>query len=155
MTTILQLNQVRKLLLGQKVDRATANLPQTAQAPIFNVVGGRILLTSLVGEVTTAVQAQATTVQLIATPSSGTAVNLTNSTGDVNGKEIGATVVLPTTVGGTAVVANAGANLLTISGLLLLRTGTLDFKTGASSTGQMKWSLTYVPLDDGASVTAA
>ncbi|MEV7389620.1 hypothetical protein [Streptomyces sp. NPDC091215] len=155
MTTLIQNKDVRLLTAGIAVARATAALPQTAQSSIFTITGGRILVVALVGEVTTAIQAQATTVQLIGTPTSGTAVNLTNSTGDVNGKEIGATVTLPTTLGGTAVVNNAGGNITPSATWLLLRTGTIDLKTVASSTGSVKWDLLYIPLDTGVSVAAA
>lgn len=155
MTTILQGDQLRTILFGNKVDRAAAALPQTAQTPYFTVTGGRVLVTAIIGEVTTVIQGQATTVQLIATPGSGTAVNLSNSTGDINGKEVGATIALATTLGGTLVVNNAGATVLPLVNAFVARTGTIDLKTVASSTGATKWSLFYVPLDNGASVAAA
>jgi len=147
---------LRKIALGTTVLRTAASLPQTAQTPYFTVSGGRVLITSMIGEVTTAIQAQATTVQLIATPTTGTAVNLSGSTGDINGKEIGATIALPATATtGALLVSNAGANVTPLGYYTVVRTGTIDFKTGASSTGATKWLLTYVPLDDGASVVAA
>lgn len=146
---------VRLAMFGGKVDRTAATLPATAQTPYFTVAGGRVLITAMIGEVTTAVQAQATTVQLIATPTSGTAVNLSNATGDVNAKEVGATIALATTLGGTLVVNNAGATVLPLVNGFVVRTGTIDFKTGATSTGATKWSLFYVPIDAGATVVAA
>jgi len=155
MSALNDLVAFRKMLLGLKVDRAAAALPQTAQTPYFTVTGGRILITNLIGEVTTAIQAQATTVQLIATPTSGTAVVLSNATGDINGKEVGSTIALAATLGGTLVVNNAGATVLPLANLFVVRTGTIDFKTIASSTGATRWSLFYVPLDDGAAVVAA
>jgi hypothetical protein len=145
----------RKAIYGLKVDRNAASLPQTAQTAYFTVAGGRVLLLAMIGEVTTIIQAQATTVQLIATPTTGTAVNLSNATGDINGKEVGSTIALATTLGGTLVVNSAGATVLPLVNSFVVRTGTIDFKTGASSTGATKWSLFYVPLDDGASVVAA
>jgi hypothetical protein len=154
-SVIIQGTQLQSILYGTRVDRAAASLPQTAQTAYFTVSGGRVLVTAILGEVTTAVQAQATTVQLIATPTSGTAVNLSNSTGDVNGKEIGATIALATTLGGTLVVNNAGATVLPLVNSFVVRTGTIDLKTAASSTGATKWSLWYVPLDASASVAAA
>jgi hypothetical protein len=39
---------------GLGVDRATATLPQTTQAALFTVAGGRIAVLGLVGDVTTA-----------------------------------------------------------------------------------------------------
>lgn len=145
----------RKMLWGLKVDRAAAALPQTAQTPYFTVAGGRVLINAILGEVTTVIQGQATTVQLIATPTSGTAVSLSNATGDINAKEVGATIALATTLGGTLVVNNAGATVLPLANSFVVRTGTIDFKTGASSTGATKWSIFYTPLDDGASIVAA
>lgn len=141
-----------KMLLGLKVARAAATLPATAQTPYFTVAGGKVLITGLIGIVTTIVQAQATTVQLIATPTVGTPVNLSNATGDLNAKEVGSTICLATTLGGTLVVAVAGANTFPIGNYFVVQTGTIDFKTGATSTGATKWYLSYLPLDAGATV---
>jgi hypothetical protein len=137
---------------GILVSKAAAALPQTAQTAQFTVAGGRVLIIWYVMQVTTIIQAQATTVQFIATPTSGTAVNVTNATGDINGKEVGASVTFATTLGGTAVVNNAGANVIA-QPVFVLNPGTLDFKTVASSTGAVKQDLIYVPLDNGASVS--
>lgn len=154
MSVIIQGSQLQTVLFGSLVTRAAAALPQTAQSALFTVAGGNVLVTSMVGEVTTAIQAQSTTVQIVGNPTTGTDVNWTNSTGDINGKEVGSTVALPAAFGGTALVQTAGGNGL--SGIAYLaRIGTIDLKTGASSTGAMKWYLTYVPLDAGATVTAA
>lgn len=154
MSNLMDAAGLRNALFGKLVKRAAAALPQTTQAAIFTVTGGDVLITSLVGEVTTAIQAQATTVQIIGNPTTGTDVNWTNSTGDINGKEIGSTVTLPAAFAGTALVNAAGGNGLSAVPILA-RVGTIDLKTGASSTGAMKWYLTYVPLDDGAAVVAA
>ena len=50
---------VRNLLYGQAVERATAALPATTQSALFNVVGGRIAVLGIIGEVTTVIQTQA------------------------------------------------------------------------------------------------
>ncbi|MGH3381359.1 MAG: hypothetical protein ACRDP6_42170 [Actinoallomurus sp.] len=155
MSVIIQGTQLQAIEYGTRVDRAASALPQTAQTAYFTVTGGRVLIAAMLGEVTTVVQGQATTVQLIATPTTGTAVNLSNSTGDVNAKEVGATVALASTLGGTLVVNNAGATVLPLVNAFVVRTGTIDLKTAASSTGATKWSLWYVPLDASASVAAA
>ena len=42
---------LRKLLKGKKVERATATLPQTTAAPIFNILGGRVAMIGILGEV--------------------------------------------------------------------------------------------------------
>jgi hypothetical protein len=154
MSTLVNSSSVRLLRAGNLVSRAAANLPQTAQTPMYTISGGRVMIQYFVLQITTIVQAQATTVQFIATPTAGTAVNLTNSTGDINGKEVGASVTFATTLGGTAVVNNAGANVLAAP-VFVMNPGTLDFKTVASSTGAFKIDLIYVPLDTGASVVTA
>lgn len=156
MSMIVAGSQVRAANMGAAVRRAAAALPQTAQSALFTVTNGSIIVTGLIGEVTTAIQAQATTVQIIANPSgAGTDVNLTNSTGDLNGKEVGSTVTLPATLGGTASVSLAGGNVLPLGSGFVVRPGTIDLKTGASSTGAVKWTLFYLPLDDNATVSAA
>ena len=38
---------------------------------------------------------------------------------------------------------------------LVVNVGTIDLDCAASNTGSVKWSIWYVPLDDGAVVTAA
>ncbi|MBU1173549.1 MAG: hypothetical protein KKD44_28610, partial [Proteobacteria bacterium] len=43
---------LRKLLLGRPLFRAATTLPQTAAFAIFNIVGGKVLMTSIVGEIT-------------------------------------------------------------------------------------------------------
>ena len=67
---------LRKLLKGLKVDRPTATLPQTTAHALFTVVGGRVAITQIVGEVTTIIQTQANNTKLTATPDIGTAVDL-------------------------------------------------------------------------------
>lgn len=154
MSVLIAASSYRTLREGPAVFRATAVLPQTAQTPIFTVAGGLVLITKFIGVVTTVVQAQATTAQLIATPTTGTAVNLSNATADLNAAQVGATLTLPATLGGTALVSNAGAAAF-LAAQLVVQTGTIDFKTVASSTGAMRFIITYVPLDDGASIVAA
>jgi len=142
-------------VLGLQVNRAAATLPATAQTPYFTVTGGKVLITGIVGEVTTAVQAQATTLQLIATPAAGTAVALSSAATDATGKEAGATITPAATLGGALSISNAGANVLSFGVGFVVRTGTIDLKTVATSTGATKWTVTYVPLDSGAAVVAA
>jgi len=157
MPTPVQNQQVMRASTGflvQRAGTASGNGPLvTGPTNLFTITGGRVILVGLIGTVTTAIQAQATTVQLISTPTSGTAVNLSNSTGDLNGKEVGATVVLGATLGATAVVANAGGN-----GLVQLKTviaaGNINVTYGAGSTGAVKWDMIYVAIDSAATVAA-
>lgn len=149
--------QVRAVMAGLRVERAVADLPQTTQTPIFTVSGGAILLTMLLGRVTTAIQAQATTIQFISTPTVGAPGNLSIAGADLNAQTAGAMVTLPTAASGAptlSVAAAVVASTLRSVGWII-PAGTIDLKTVASSTGQMRWTLTYVPIDDAATVVTA
>lgn len=155
MSNIIQGPQLRQLVFGTKITRAAAVLPQSTTGHLFTVTGGRIIITAFMGKVTTAIQAQATTLQLVATPTSGTAVNLNLVTGsDVNAKEIGASVSLDIPAN-KLLISNAGSNQIGPLTPVVVSIGTIDLTTAASSTGQMQWDLFYLPLDDGAAVAAA
>ena len=152
MATMVPGKQQRAIVLGTTVQRATATLPATAAQTIFNVAGGAVFVTSLIGQVTTAIQAQATTVQIQHTVGA-TTTNLTTAAGDVNAAVVGTIVALPGALGGASPV-QVGAGASGDAGFVL-GTGALKYVTGATSTGSIKWTITYVPIDDGASVTAA
>jgi hypothetical protein len=154
MTAILTGPQIRQILLGQKVDRATATLPQTATGHLFQVTGGRVLVTGLVGEVTVATGATATLAKITSTPTTGTAVDLTSTTA-ITSKEIGAQCTLPATSGSALVVKNGGAGgQLPGHNPYIVPIGYIDLITDASDTGSVKWSVTYIPLDNNASLAA-
>ena len=58
--------------LGTRVDRASATLPATTQTAYFHVYGGRCMVTLMLGEVTTIVQAQACNASWESNPTTGT-----------------------------------------------------------------------------------
>jgi len=139
------------------VERAAASLPQTAQTAYFTITG-RVLITMLVGEVTTEVQAQATTLQWVANPTVGADVTITSAgldaTGDTVGTLYGVTGTLASQIDIRASGVLAPSELMASPGLLLAA-GTLDLKTVASSTGGTKWTIHYVPLDSNSTVVTA
>lgn len=150
----------RLAIVGQLAARATANLPQTAAGNIFTITGGRILLTALVGEVTTAIQAQLTNTKIQMVPTVGATTDL-SAVVDIASLAVGSWLSLPdppatgsalvkTAVGTTSYVTKPGPTVP-----VMLPAGAIALNCAASSTGQIKWSLTWIPLDDGASVAAA
>lgn len=139
--------------LGLCVERATATLPQTTNAAIFNILGGRVLMLALLGEVTTVIQAQANATKLIATPTVGSAVDIC-ATADINGLEAGGKLMPVNTFATALGKTNAGAAAFVYSGTVLA-VGTLNLSCAASNTGSIKWTMYYLPFDVGASVTAA
>jgi hypothetical protein len=138
--------------LGRPVARATANLPQTATGNLFAVTGGRVVVTSIVGQVTTAIQAQATVVKLRAVPTVG-AVNDMSGTVDINAAAAGA-LLAATGLAGDALVLSTGGAVSMLRNAVMVAVGNIALNTAASSTGQIKWALTYYAYDIGAAVAA-
>lgn len=141
------------LKIGMRVDRATATLPQTTAGALFNVVGGTVAITAIVGEVTTAIQNQANNTKLTANPTTGTSVDIC-AVLDIANDEIGTLYGITGTVGDALIGANAGATQLPANPVVA-NIGTIDLDCAASNTGSVKWSIFYVPLEDGAYVEAA
>lgn len=155
MAGMLSTTQLRQLRLGAKVDRATSTLPATGDLTIFTVTGGRVLVTSILGEVTTVIQAQACAIKLKSVPTTGTTKDI-SGTLDINAFEVGALISLDGTALSTALSGtNAGAALGTKDPGIFIPVGSIKLNTAATNTGAIKWSLTYIPYDTGASVAAA
>jgi hypothetical protein len=145
-------NSYRSLLLGQTVTKTATTLAATGDGTLFTVTVGKIILTSLVGEVTTVIQAQANAVKFKSVPTTGTAKDI-SGTLDINGFEVGALVTLDGTTLATAPSGtNAGAALLTRAPGIVIPIGAIKLNTAATSTGALKWIATYIPLDDGATL---
>lgn len=136
---------------GIKVERVAGNLPASTYGNLYQVTGGRVLLTTLVGEVTTVIQAQANAIKLnhqsAVLGGSGTDLSTTvESNGLAVGTQIGLTGTFsaPLVVGAATVQNNE----------TVLTSGFVRLNTAATNTGQVRWTLTYIPLDDGAQVVA-
>lgn len=157
MTVIIQGSQLREILLGVKVEEPAAVLPATAIAHLFTVAGGRVIVTGLIGQCTVVNSATATTVSVGVTPTVGTAsaVSLASAVA-ITSKEVGTLVSLGATAGAALIVGgNAGAvGVVQGNTGYVVQPGTVDITTSATNTGAWKWTLFYIPLDDGASVTA-
>jgi hypothetical protein len=145
--------ELRRNALGLELRRPAASLPQSAHSPLFAISTGRVLLMSLVGEVTTIIQNQANNTKLTSYPTTGSAVDLCAVLNIAN-KEVGTLFGITGLFSDALKGANAGA-VETLQRPVVLPVGTLDLDCAASNTGGIKWLLTYVPLDDGARVAVA
>lgn len=155
MTNLGDAAAARQTVLGNRVTRAAALLPATGQAAIFTVKGGKVLVTSLIGEVVVVMPATTNTLQIAGNPTTGTDVVWTTAVSTAS-KEVGSVITPGLTAGGALQVANAGAGNSVGPTGYVAQIGTIDLiTTGTAATGTVKWTLTYVPLDDGASVVAA
>ena len=137
---------VRKIALGLKVDNAIDAVGAGAN-DIFEVVGGRVLMVDFIGEVTTNIQAAQTVSRL------RIETTALSNTLDITGDTVG------TLYGITGTVANAmydtAGYRIAQAGALILDEGTVNFHNNNDArTGAIAFSLIYVPIDDGAYVTA-
>lgn len=136
---------------GVRSDKATAVLPASTTGTIFTVAGGRVIILALIGEVTTIIQAQATTLKMVSTPTVGSAIDLC-TTADLSALEVGGRVALPGAVGSALTKQNAGGLALQNVNLLV-PAGTIQLTTVATSTGSVKWSCWWIPFDQGATLS--
>jgi len=141
------------LRYGERVNKTAATLPASTLQPLFTVTGGRIILTRIFGEVTTVIQTQANAAKLVSTPTAGTAVDLCVAA-DITAREVGARLAITGVAGASLVIGNAGA--VAIQAVeLIIPAGSIGFHCAATNTGATKWSMWYIPIDDGATVVSA
>lgn len=149
MTAIIAGDQLRTINFGSRVQKSTGTLAATT-IPLFTIAGGLIAVTSLVGRVTTAVTV-ANSYKLQHNPTAGTTVDLCAAT------DIGTT---DTVLGEILVVNGAKATGLVVGALaapnypIVMDVGQIEH-VSAGTDGVILWALTYVALENGASVVAA
>lgn len=141
---------LRDSLYGIRVDRAAANLPASTSGNLFSV-SGRILLTAIVGQVTTAIQAQANAIKLEAFLTSAAAATDLCATAESNGQAVGKLFGISGAVG---TAATFGYGVPKLATMIINGPGFIRLNTAATNTGQMSWALHYIPLDLGAVVAA-
>jgi len=140
-------------LLGFKVTKADANLPQSTTETAFTVSGGRVLVTRMTAEIGTVVQTQACNLSVLINPTTGTSGTVA-STLDITATEAGG-IGLVEGDGSAFIMIDAGTTWAAAGNGLQpfeANIGTLDVLTSASNTGTIKWELWYFPLEAGASV---
>jgi len=151
-------SRIADINLGIRVDKAAIAIAGISTKDIFTVVGGRVLVRALIGEVTVAIQAQANAAKFRSTPTVGAVADMC-ATGETNNMAVGGMISLP----GTSIATAAHVTSTTAVGAvpacntagIIVPAGTIGFNTAADNTGSMKFTLWYVPLDDGAYVVAA
>jgi len=134
------------------VSRTAANLPATAQTAYFTVTG-RVLVTNIVGEVTTVIQAQACNIDLWSNPTVGADVALC-AVADINADAVGTLYTITGTLADAIVPTTSGA-VKSQANAVIVTAGTIDLKTSATNTGATKWTLHYIPLDASSTVVTA
>lgn len=150
---------------GALVTGGVKTLPASTSGDIFTVTGGRVIVTSVQGVVGTAIQNQACTLSVGHKPTGGSSQVATLASASsiiaaasgtmlsviASGFPAALSVVAPTSV----LIGTKIGQVISSGGLCVVPAGTIQVTTSATNTGDVVWSLTYVPYDSGAVVTAA
>jgi len=150
-----QLNPLKsfaELTIGKRVDRAAAETGGIATHVLFNIKGGRVVLRGVVGEITVGASG-ATNIQLQSNPDVGTTAVL-DTVVAANAQEVGTLLCITGAVADAMYGVSAGA-IQSMVRDLILPAGAIELTSSAAKTISTKWSVFYVPLDDGAYVEAA
>lgn len=149
--------QQRQLELGYQVTKSWTLPGSATTQTLFTVAGGNVLVTSLFGQVTTLIGSTATTVALGTVPTVGTASTTGIATATaVTSAEAGTNIAVlaASGVAGALVVGSNAGKAVWATTPFVVPAGTISATTSANAgAGVIKWYLTYVPLDDGASVS--
>ena len=141
---------LRKLMLGLKVDRDTAAM--TTGLELFTVSEGNCLVTLMIGEVTTDIENTSVDFTIVADPTTGTSTNIAALLA-VDDDEAGTLY----TVNGVAATALQVGSSGSVPGALqpfVVAPGAIEITMSGAHTGSVKWTVFYVPLEDGAYITA-
>jgi hypothetical protein len=155
----IQGSQLRTLLYGNQVINAAQTPPNSGStATLFTVAGGSVLVTSLLGRVTTVLSGTTGAIALGSKPSAGTEEKTGIATaGVVGGAEVGTWLGFPaasTGLAGALTANTLAGNTVFLPAPFVVNAGVIEVTTSvATMTGKIDWYLTYIPLDNGASVS--
>ena len=151
MSTIIQGPELRALNFGRRESKSTGTLASSTVS-LFTVAGGQIALTSVYGLVGTAITV-ANSYKLQHNPTSGTTVDLCAAT-DIGTTDTAAGNLLGFTGEVTGSNLSRGGAVETLRAPIVLAAGQVE-SVSAGTDGEITWVVTWVPLDDGATLVAA
>lgn len=168
MAMLNNLNQFTNVNRGERVDRVaeeySTGVAGALATPLFTIAGGRVAIREVVGEIT--VGASGTMeVLLQSNPTTGTTASMCAAL-DLLGLEVGTILGITGTVANAMYGVSAGVTqcqlrdqILPIGAIELLCTAPAPTTTTTSAptiaeTVTIKWSVFYVPIDDGAYIEA-
>jgi hypothetical protein len=142
---------LRTLNFGDRATKSTGTLAVSTVA-LFTVAGGRVAITSIYGIVTTAVTV-ANSYKLQFNPTTGTTVDLF-AAADIGTTDTPAGDLLGFTGDALGAVLSTGGAVETLRAPIVMTIGQIE-SVSAGTDGVITWVVTWVPLDDGASLVAA
>jgi hypothetical protein len=151
------------LTYGQRVDNgpiAATVWGAQAVTPLFNVVNGRVLVTSIWGEVTTVLSNNATLVKYYFTPTGGAQIDLSAISLTIAQLAVGKRILAAGTIGGATTFSGIGASMMQTVPYVLGQVGVggvigIESTTASLTSGAMKFTVLYIPIDDGAYIVSA
>ena len=160
--------RVADINYGLRVDTgllAATGWGATAVWPLFNLGGGRVLVNQLVGEVTTVLSTNAALVKYYFTPTGGAQLDLGAISLTISDLAVGKRILSAGTIGGATTFSGIGASMAQPTPYILGTVGPLGVAPGGAlgiesttaslTSGAMKFSVWYIPLDTGAYLEAA
>ena len=148
------LEEFRKIWIGDRVDRASATIP-SGDTSLFTITGGRILLTMIIGEVTVLIESQTNNTLLKLNPTAAGADQDLCAALDITADAVGEIYTISGTVGD----ALRSDLLIGAGGLaaapLILKPGIIELEHSAGNDGEIKWTAYWLPLDVGALLVAS
>lgn len=152
MSSLQDLHAMRTNRYGLKVDRAAAVFTGVSDTPIFNILGGRVAITNIIGQITVAASG-ATNISLQSNPTTaGYTTSLMCAVLAAGGLEVGTLLTINGDIGTAMWGVNAGAGEGQVQDQIL-PIGQIEFVLSAAETISVAWSCFYVPIDDGAYMT--
>ena len=142
--------------LGVKVTRAAADIFNGSQTALFTIATGKVLITSISIEVTTAaIDAGASNTKIVTNPTVGTDADMC-AVLDINADEQG-TIYSITGEPATALTGGSGGGANAMISPWIAAEGTIDLSSAADvgTGGALGYcEIWYIPLDAGATVTS-
>lgn len=156
---VTQAGQATAARYGVMVTGGAKTLPHSTVGSIFTVSGGRIMITSLIGVVSTVIQNQACTLSIDNTPTGQSSQTASLAAAEaITAAAVGTFVSMAPLSGGAAANLVVGAMAVAIpepaGGIAIVPAGAITVTTSATNTGAITWSITYFPYDAGATVVA-
>ncbi len=138
-------------VFGVSVSKATGTLASETKT-LFTIAGGLVAITAIIGKVTTAITV-ANSYKLQANPTTGVTGDLVAAT-DIGTTDTPAGTLLGFDgVEASSIQQSPGAVPMLMRPIAV-NIGTIEH-VSAGTDGAITWYLTYVPIEDGASVVAA
>lgn len=152
MANFLQGQELRTLLLGNRVTKSTGTLAATT-VPLFTVAGGQVLVTSLYGVVTTSLTV-ANSYKLVVNPTDGDTQDLCAATDIASTDTLAGSILqfgLATTTAPPKLISiGYGTSRLDMT----VPIGQIE-SVSLGTDGVILWCLTWIPMTDGATIVAA